>query len=246
MRVFLVAALASIASAGTALPAVAGASDHVRESIVRDRASVLSDDGMRTPRRRVARATTSDTEDYEEARPRRQRAYKSNDHEARSRYVKRYTKRYTKGRHARGVKHAKGATQGRRHVVRRPAPVVRHAARPAPRRAAAPAWTRRSLARSGPAGSGQNGVASFYWQPQRVASGGWFNPNAMTAAHRSLPFGTRVRVTHIGNGRSVDVQINDRGPYVAGRVIDLSRAAAGLIGMTAQGIARVSVTVLGR
>ena len=68
----------------------------------------------------------------------------------------------------------------------------------------------------------------------------------MTAAHRTLPFGTRVRVTHMGNGRSVDVRINDRGPYIAGRIIDLSRAAAGVIGMTGQGIARVSVTVLGR
>jgi rare lipoprotein A len=89
------------------------------------------------------------------------------------------------------------------------------------------------------------GVASYYWQPQRVASGGWFNPNAMTAAHKTLPFGTRVRVRHASNGRSVDVTINDRGPYVAGRVIDLSRAAAGVLGMTAQGIARVTVEILG-
>ena len=95
-------------------------------------------------------------------------------------------------------------------------------------------------------GSGQSGMASYYWQPQRLASGGVFNPNAMTAAHKTLPFGTRVRVKHLGNGRSVDVLINDRGPYVAGRVIDLSRAAAGKIGMTGQGVARISMTVLGR
>jgi rare lipoprotein A len=93
---------------------------------------------------------------------------------------------------------------------------------------------------------GQHGVASFYWQPQRVAAGGWFNPNAMTAAHKTLPFGTRVRVTHQGNGRSVEVVINDRGPYVAGRIIDLSKAAASVIGMTGQGIARVAVEVIGR
>ena len=93
---------------------------------------------------------------------------------------------------------------------------------------------------------GQHGVASFYWQPQRVAAGGWFNPNAMTAAHKTLPFGTRVRVTHQGNGRSVEVVINDRGPYIAGRIIDLSKAAASVIGMTGQGIARVAVEVLGR
>lgn len=98
----------------------------------------------------------------------------------------------------------------------------------------------------GDGGSGTTGVASFYWQPQRVASGGWFNPNAMTAAHKTLPFGTRVRVTHLGNGRSVVVTINDRGPYIAGRIIDLSKAAAGVIGMQGQGVARIRMTVLGR
>jgi rare lipoprotein A len=98
----------------------------------------------------------------------------------------------------------------------------------------------------GGGGGGSHGVASFYWQPQRVASGGWFNPNAMTAAHKTLPFGTRVRVTHAGNGRSVVVKINDRGPYVRGRTIDLSRAAAGVIGMTGQGVARIRMEVLGR
>lgn len=95
-------------------------------------------------------------------------------------------------------------------------------------------------------GGGSTGIASFYWQPQRVASGGWFNPNAMTAAHKTLPFGTRVRVTHLGNGRSVVVTINDRGPYIAGRIIDLSKAAAGVIGMQGQGIANVRMEVIGR
>ena len=95
-------------------------------------------------------------------------------------------------------------------------------------------------------GTATSGVASYYSEPQRLASGGWFNPNSMTAAHKTLPFGTRVRVTHLGNGRSVDVRINDRGPYVAGRVIDLSKAAAGAIGMTGQGTAHIKLTVLGR
>jgi rare lipoprotein A len=90
-----------------------------------------------------------------------------------------------------------------------------------------------------------SGVASFYWQPQAVASGGRFNPNALTAAHKTLPFGTKVRVTHMGNGRSVTVTINDRGPYIRGRIIDLSRRAAGVIGMTGSGVARVSVAVVG-
>jgi rare lipoprotein A len=93
---------------------------------------------------------------------------------------------------------------------------------------------------------GQTGIASYYWQPQALASGGRFNPNAMTAAHKTLPFGTRVRVKHLSNGRSVDVVINDRGPYVGGRIIDLSKAAAGKIGMTGQGVARVSMTVVRR
>lgn len=95
-------------------------------------------------------------------------------------------------------------------------------------------------------GGGMHGIASYYWQPQRVASGGWFNPNALTAAHKTLPFGTRVRVTNKRNGRSVVVRINDRGPYIKGRIIDLSKRAAGVIGMRGSGIAPVSVQVLGR
>lgn len=95
-------------------------------------------------------------------------------------------------------------------------------------------------------GSVQSGVASYYWQRQRVASGGWFNPRAMTAAHKTLPFGTKVRVTHASTGRSVVVTINDRGPYAAGRVIDLSLAAASLLGMTGGGVARVRLAVEGR
>jgi peptidoglycan lytic transglycosylase len=123
---------------------------------------------------------------------------------------------------------------------------VRQASIERPLPQARPNWAKRSLSKGGATGPGQSGMASYYWQGQRVASGGWFNPNAMTAAHRSLPFGTRVRVTHSGSGRSVDVKINDRGPFVAGRIIDLSRAAASAIGMTSQGVAKVKVMVLGR
>jgi rare lipoprotein A len=68
----------------------------------------------------------------------------------------------------------------------------------------------------------------------------------MTAAHKTLPFGTRVRVTNTRNGDSVVVRINDRGPYVGGRVIDLSRAAASEIGLTASGVAPVKVAILGK
>ncbi len=109
-----------------------------------------------------------------------------------------------------------------------------------------PQRTARTSPKAVPTGGVHTGVASFYWQPQRVASGGWFNPNAMTAAHKTLPFGTRVRVTHLGNGRSVEVVINDRGPYIAGRIIDLSKAAAGVINMQGQGIAKVRMEILGR
>jgi rare lipoprotein A len=102
---------------------------------------------------------------------------------------------------------------------------------------------RESIARNTGYG-GEVGVASYYWQPQAVASGGRFNPNAWTAAHKTLPFGTRVRVTRLDNGSSVDVTINDRGPYVAGRIIDLSRRAAQSINMTGSGVTRVRVNII--
>lgn len=103
-----------------------------------------------------------------------------------------------------------------------------------------------SVASSGSYGGGSVGIASYYWQGQMTASGARFNPNAMTAAHRSLPFGTRVLVTHIASGRTVTVTINDRGPFVKGRIIDLSSAAAGALGIKGAGLAKVSVAVLGR
>jgi peptidoglycan lytic transglycosylase len=82
------------------------------------------------------------------------------------------------------------------------------------------------------------GVATYYgkeFAAQRTASGERFNPGAMTAAHRTLPFGTRVRVTNSRNGRSIIVPINDRGPFVKARAIDLSSGAAQAIGMGTTG-----------
>ena len=233
MRFVLVTALFALLIAGTSLPvAAAGASDHLREKDTRYRGSAwMSDDGPRFERRRVARATTSDMDEDYEAAPRQR--YQSDDEDR---------PRATKRRHADKAKH----TGRHKRVVRHTDRKVAHRDGRRQRRADRPAWTRHSLGDTGRFSSGQRGVASFYWQPQRVASGGWFNPNAMTAAHRTLPFGTRVRVTHAGTGRSVDVRINDRGPYIAGRIIDLSRAAAQVIGMTGQGIARVTVSILGR
>ena len=91
-------------------------------------------------------------------------------------------------------------------------------------------------------GGGQTGVASFYHEPQMTASGERFNPNAMTAAHRTLPLGSRVKVTNASSGKSVVVRINDRGPYAGGRIIDLSRAAAQSIGISSSaGLGRVRV-----
>jgi rare lipoprotein A len=92
-------------------------------------------------------------------------------------------------------------------------------------------------------GGGLDGVASVYHDPI-TANGEHMNPNAMTAAHKSLPMGSIVTVHNKRNGRSVTVRINDRGPYVTGRVIDLSPAAARVIGM--DGLAPVSVSVNGR
>jgi rare lipoprotein A len=90
------------------------------------------------------------------------------------------------------------------------------------------------------------GMASYYGSESgsKSASGARINPSAMTAAHPSLPFGTKVRVTNQSNGRSVVVTINDRGPFVGGRVIDLSSGAAGVIGMKGAGVARVSLEVV--
>jgi rare lipoprotein A len=94
-----------------------------------------------------------------------------------------------------------------------------------------------------------NGIASWYgpgFHGNRTANGETYNQNALTAAHKSLPFGTRVRVTHTGTGRSIIVRINDRGPYIGGRVIDLSAAAARVLGMMGSGVAPVRVEILGR
>lgn len=90
------------------------------------------------------------------------------------------------------------------------------------------------------------GLASFYWQPQMTANGEIFDPRQMTAAHNTLPFNTKVRVTDVRTGRSVVVRINDRGPYKPGRIIDLSQAAAQSIGMASVGITPVKLEIVGR
>jgi rare lipoprotein A len=88
------------------------------------------------------------------------------------------------------------------------------------------------------------GVASFYSEGTQTASGEKFDAHELTAAHPTLPFGTRLRVTNVATGRSGTVRVNDRGPYVAGRVVDVSYSAADRLGMVRGGIAKVRLDVV--
>lgn len=93
----------------------------------------------------------------------------------------------------------------------------------------------------------QTGKASFYadkFEGSPTASGEKYRHNKMTAAHKTLPFGTKVKVTNMDNGKTVEVEINDRGPYVEGRVIDLSKSAAEALGFINQGLANVTIEVI--
>jgi rare lipoprotein A len=89
-----------------------------------------------------------------------------------------------------------------------------------------------------------HGVASFYTEGTQTANGERFDTHKLTAAHRTLPFGTRLRVTNVTTGRSVTVRVNDRGPFVPGRVVDVSYSAAETLGMVKRGIAKVKLDVV--
>lgn len=96
-------------------------------------------------------------------------------------------------------------------------------------------------------GGGEEGLASWYGEPYHgrpTASGRVYDQRELTAAHRTLPFGTRVRVSNLDNGRSLEVVVTDRGPFVTGRILDLSRAAAERLGILGPGLARVRLSVL--
>ena len=110
--------------------------------------------------------------------------------------------------------------------------------------AANSSWRDANASIGGGSGRSFSGMASYYGNESgsRTASGARFNQGAMTAAHRSLPFGTKLRVTH--GGRSVVVTINDRGPFIRGRVLDLSTGAARAIGLTSAGVGRVTAQVV--
>ena len=97
-------------------------------------------------------------------------------------------------------------------------------------------------------GAVEQGVASWYgpgFHGRRTSSGEVYDQRDLTAAHQTLPLGTRVAVTNLDNGQSIEVRVNDRGPFVGGRIIDLSYGAASAIGMIGPGTARVRVEVLG-
>ena len=89
-----------------------------------------------------------------------------------------------------------------------------------------------------------HGVASYYTTGTKTASGEKFNTLEMTAAHPTLPFGTKLRVTNVASGKSVTVRVNDRGPFVHGRVVDVSYSAADALGMVGKGVANVKLDVV--
>lgn len=119
--------------------------------------------------------------------------------------------------------------------------------RPLIRRAVLVAAAAAALALSSSAAYAQCGGASWYgpgFNGKRAASGEIFNENAMTAAHRSLPFGTKVQVTDQNSGKSIEVVINDRGPYHGKRIIDLSKAAATALGFRNRGTTSVCLDTM--
>ena len=100
-------------------------------------------------------------------------------------------------------------------------------------------------ARNAPAATtASHGVASFYTEGTKTASGEKFNTMDMTAAHPTLPFGTKLRVTNVSTGQAVTVRVNDRGPFVQGRVVDVSYSAADALGMVGKGVAKVKLDVV--
>jgi len=88
------------------------------------------------------------------------------------------------------------------------------------------------------------GLASFYSEDRETASGERFDKHKLHAAHRTLPFGTRLRVTNVRNGRSVTVRVNDRGPFVRGRIVDVTSAAAEALGMVDDGVVKVTLDIV--
>ena len=127
-------------------------------------------------------------------------------------------------------------------VPQRRASVAHHRVAAASRKHT-PFTTSRAAAKPAAPTDGSVGIASFYKYEAKTASGEQFNPRALTAAHRTLPFGTRLRVTNVATGQSVTVRVNDRGPFIPGRVVDVSHSAAEALGMIDRGITKVKLEV---
>src|SRR5262249_2535069 len=137
--------------------------------------------------------------------------------------------------------------------AQQPPPMVTHVSRPAAQEGArkavarhrAPAASEKQTASAAaPKGGAGYGLASFYSYDPHTASGEKFNKNELTAAHRTLPFGTRLRVTDVDTGRSVTVRVNHRGPFARARVVDVAGSAAESLGITGKGVAKVKVDVV--
>ena len=224
-RFFACLPAALLVSAFGALPAAAD----FTEDVVRmgDPYRASQEPAKVAPRQRVARATTVDDERDYDVRP----TYRD-DEDERPRATQ--------------PPRSKAATPARSRKAATRKTVTRTARKGAQRVRQVSRVPRRVRVAALPSGHQVHGVASYYYSGHTTASGAKYNPDGLSAAHRSLPFGTRVRIRHLGNGRTVDVRINDRGPFIGGREIDLSRGAARVIGMIGSGLARVSVTILGR
>ena len=124
--------------------------------------------------------------------------------------------------------------------VRQSPPAERHAS--VVRRENVPKKSISIVTRTSP--TNRDGIARFYTEDEQTASGEKYDPNKLTAAHPTLPFGTRLRVTNLVNGHSVVVRVNDRGPFIPGRVVDVSYSAAETLGIVERGIVKVKLDVV--
>ncbi|TDD91357.1 septal ring lytic transglycosylase RlpA family protein [Actinomadura rubrisoli] len=131
-------------------------------------------------------------------------------------------------------------TRASRGQTRAPEPTPSKSTKPKAKAKAKPKKKQYKVLKSGSC------QASYYWEGQMTASGEPFDPSELTAAHKTLPMGSKVRVTNKNNGRSVIVRINDRGPYAGGRCLDLSKAAMTKVGGTGAGVIPVRYQVLSR
>lgn len=124
------------------------------------------------------------------------------------------------------------AVKAPRKAVQRHPQAPRYLTKGKPTRAVAPfSWS----------GNDYSGIASYYWQGSKTANGEAYRPDGISCAHRTAKFGTMLTVTDVATGRSVTCRVNDRGPFIKGRIVDLSRGAAKQLGITGKGLARVIV-----